>query len=47
MEAGGDAMRAFVVACVAAIVVAVGAAVVLNAIQKPVDHVFATSGVRI
>jgi hypothetical protein len=40
-------MRAFVVACVAAIVLAVGAAVVLNTFQKPADHAFATSGVRI
>jgi hypothetical protein len=40
-------MRAFVVACVAAVVIAVGAAVVLNQIQKPSDHAYATSGARI
>jgi hypothetical protein len=40
-------MRAFVVACLAAAVIAIGAVVVLNGIQKPVETAFATSGVRI
>jgi hypothetical protein len=40
-------MRAFVIACIAAAVVAVAAVVVLNGIQKPVEVAFQTSGVRI
>jgi hypothetical protein len=40
-------MRAFVVACIAAAVIAVAAVVVLNGIQKPVEVAFQTSGVRI
>ena len=43
----GTAMKAFIVACIAAAVIAVGAVVVLNGIQKPVDVAFTTSGVRI
>ena len=41
-------MQSFVSACVVAIVLAVGAAVVLNHYNKPVDHAFASStGARI
>ena len=40
-------MKAFIVACVAAAVIAVGAVAVLNGIQKPVDVAYTTSGVRI
>jgi len=43
----GTAMKAFIVACVAAAVLAVCAVAVLNSIQKPVDVAFTTSGVRI
>jgi hypothetical protein len=39
-------MRAFLVACVIAIVVAAVGAVVLNYVQKPVEQAFATTGVR-
>jgi hypothetical protein len=40
-------MRAFIVACLAAAVIAIGAVAVLNGIQKPVEAAFATSAVRI
>ena len=40
-------MKAFVIACVAAAVIAVCGVAVLNGIQKPVDVAFSTSGVRI
>ena len=40
-------MKAFVVACIAAAVIAIGAVVVLGGVQKPVDVAFATSAVRI
>jgi hypothetical protein len=40
-------MKVFVVACIAAAVIAIGGVVVLNGIQKPVDVAFTTSGVRI
>jgi len=40
-------MKTFVVACIAAAVIAVGAVVVLNNIQKPADTAYSTSGVRI
>ncbi len=40
-------MRAFLVACVVAAVVAVCAVVVLNSIQEPVNVAFTTSAVRI
>jgi hypothetical protein len=40
-------MKAFVVACVTLIVVAVGAAVVLEKYQKSADHAYSTTGVRI
>ena len=40
-------MRSFVVACVAAVVIAIGAAAVLDHYQKPAAAAFSTSGVRI
>jgi hypothetical protein len=40
-------MRVFIVACVAAAVVAICAVVVLNGIQEPVNIAFTTSAVRI
>jgi hypothetical protein len=40
-------MKAFIVACVAAAVIAIGAVVVLNDVQKPAETAYATSGVRI
>jgi hypothetical protein len=40
-------MRAFLVACVFAIVVAAVGAVVLNHVQEPVQQAFATTGVRL
>jgi hypothetical protein len=40
-------MRAFVVACLAAALIAICAVVVLNRFQKPVETAFATSAVRI
>ena len=40
-------MKSFVVACIALVVIAVGAAVVLNHYQKPVEEAFSTTAVRI
>ena len=40
-------MKAFIVACIAAAVIAIGGVVVLDGIQKPVEVAFQTSGVRI
>ena len=40
-------MKVFIVACIAAAVIAIGGVAVLNGIQKPVDVAFTTSGVRI
>jgi hypothetical protein len=40
-------MRSFVAACIAAIVIAVGGAAVLDHYQKPAAAAFSTSGVRI
>ena len=40
-------MRTFIVACIAALVIAVCAVVALNRVQEPVDVAFATSAVRI
>ena len=40
-------MRTFVVACIAVIIVAIGAAVVLEKYQQPAEHAFASpSGAR-
>lgn len=40
-------MKSFVVACIAIIVLAAGAAIVLNHYQKPVEEAFTTESVRI
>jgi hypothetical protein len=40
-------MRAFLLACVVAIVVAAVGAMVLNRVQEPVQQAFATKGVRL
>ena len=40
-------MRAFLAACVVAIVVAAVGAAVLNRVQEPVEQAFATTGVRL
>jgi hypothetical protein len=40
-------MRVFITACIAAAVIAVVGALVLDTLQKPVDEAFATSAVRI
>jgi hypothetical protein len=40
-------MKAFIVACVAMVVIAVGGAMVLELYQAPVTHAFTTTGVRI
>jgi hypothetical protein len=40
-------MKAFIIACVAAIVVAVIGGVVLSGYQEPVDEAFTTSSVRL
>jgi len=40
-------MRAFVAACAAALIIAVCGAVVLNAVNKPVESAYSTAGVRI
>ncbi len=47
-KTGGNlAMKAFVIACIAAAVIAVGAVYVLGEFQKPVETAYTTSGVRI
>jgi hypothetical protein len=40
-------MKTFVVACIAAIAIALVGGVVLNGIQKPADTAFSTTGVRL
>jgi hypothetical protein len=40
-------MKTFIVACVAAVVIAAGAAVVLNGMQKPSESAFTSTGARI
>ena len=41
-------MRSFVIACAAALVVAIGAAIILSSVNPPVDHAYASrTGVRI
>ena len=39
-------MKAFIVACVAAIVIAVIGGFALNSVQEPADEAFSTSSVR-
>jgi hypothetical protein len=40
-------MRSFIAACIAAIIIAVIGAVVLNSVQEPVAQAFSTSEVRL
>lgn len=40
-------MKAFVLACAAAILLAAAAVLVLNGVQEPVQQAFSTSGVRL
>ena len=40
-------MKAFLLACVAALVVAALAVVVLSRVQQPVEQAYATTGVRL
>jgi hypothetical protein len=40
-------MKSFLLACIAAAILAAVAAGVLNKVQQPVDQAFATSGVRL
>ncbi len=40
-------MKTFIVACVAAIIIAVIGGVVLNSVQEPVEKAFTTTGVRL
>ena len=40
-------MKAFIVACVAAVIIAVVCGVVLNTVQEPADRAFSTTAVRL
>jgi Flp pilus assembly pilin Flp len=40
-------MKAFLLACVSAVVIAVISVAALNTVQQPVDQAFTTSGVRL
>ncbi len=40
-------MKTFIIACVAAVIIAVIGGVVLNSMQEPVDKAFSTTGVRL
>ncbi|HEY6026889.1 MAG TPA: hypothetical protein VIV09_08340 [Pseudolabrys sp.] len=40
-------MKTFIVACVAAIIIAVIGVFALNSVQEPVDQAFSTSSVRL
>ncbi len=40
-------MKTFIIACAAAIIIAVIGGLVLSSIQEPVDKAFATSAVRL
>jgi hypothetical protein len=44
---GANSMKSFIVACVAAIVIAVVGGVALSSIQEPVDKAFTTNAVRL
>jgi hypothetical protein len=44
---GTTGMRSFLMACIAAVVIAAVAAVALSFLQEPVDVAFTTSGVRL
>ena len=40
-------MKSFLAACIAIVVIAVGAAIVLDRYQKPAESAYATTGARI
>ena len=40
-------MKVFIVACVAAVVIAIVGGVALNSVQEPVDKAFTTGAVRL
>lgn len=40
-------MKAFVTGLIAALVIAIGAAFILNSVNKPVDTAFSTSAARV
>ena len=40
-------MMVFIIACIAAVVIAVIGGLVLNSVQEPVDKAFSTSAVRL
>lgn len=40
-------MKSFIIACVAAVVIAVISGVVLGGMQEPADKAFSTTGVRL
>ncbi|MFK4383878.1 hypothetical protein [Bradyrhizobium sp. USDA 223] len=40
-------MKAFLLGCVAAVVIAVAGMVILDRVQEPSAHAFATTGVRL
>jgi hypothetical protein len=40
-------MKAFLLACTAAIVIALAGMAILDQVQEPVDQAFATTGVRL
>lgn len=40
-------MKSFLLACVAAVVIATVAGVALNTVQKPADEAYSTTGVRL
>ena len=40
-------MKAFISACVTALVIAIISGIVLNSVQQPVDKAFSTEGVRL
>jgi hypothetical protein len=44
---GNQPVKIFIVACIAAAVIALGAVVVLNSIQEPVTVAYSTTGVRL
>ena len=44
---GNNAMKSFVLACVAAIAIATIAGFVLNTVQKPADQAYSTEAVRL
>jgi len=47
VESGGSDMRAFLVSCVVAAVLAIGGMLVLNVIQTNVATAYSTTGVRL